>query len=70
MTSKENFDNLFINKFEKNIWLVFLGSKFASNQFLSLRDSTIARTASKIQALRLGILLDFSTLWFRNIQNE
>ena len=51
--SKENF--LFENKFDKNIWLVFLSSKFATYQYLSLRDSTIASAVSKIQALTLPI---------------
>ena len=45
----------FINEFNKNIWLVFLGSKLATHQSLSLRDSTIASAVSKIQALTLSI---------------
>ena len=53
--------NLFINKFDKNIWPVFLSLKFANNQFLSLRDSTIASLVSKIQALALLMIdMDFS----------
>ena len=44
-----------LNKFDKNIWLGFLSSTFATYQFLNLRDSTIASAISKIQALTLFI---------------
>ena len=55
--------NLFINKFDKNIWLVFLSSKFATHQSLSLRDSTIASAVSKIQALTLKLFKWFERMW-------
>ena len=60
--------NLFTDKFGQNVWPVFLSSKIATYQFLSLRDSTITSPVSKTQALALtmvhNVTLDINGYFF------